>query len=94
MPFSESCAKRRRAWDAKNYIRSLDSFAKKVPAFNIDGQSQVQSLVGGCLTLLIMVLTFSYAASKMIDLSQKKDPFITYSEEKDVYDSTKGLILN
>ena len=30
-----------RAWDARNYIRSLDSFAKEVPAFNIQGQPQV-----------------------------------------------------
>ena len=30
----------------------------------------------------------------MIDLSQKKDPFITLSEEKDVYDASKGLNLN
>ena len=31
------CARRRQAWDATNYIRSLDSFAKEVPAFNING---------------------------------------------------------
>ena len=30
----------------------------------------------------------------MIDLSQKKDPFITLSEEKDFYDASKGLNLN
>ena len=89
-----SCASRRQAWDAKNYIRSLDSFAKEVPAFNIQGQSQVQTLVGGCITLLIMIITFSYATSKMIDLSQKKDPFITQSVEKDFYDPSKGLNLN
>ena len=89
-----SCARRRQAWDAQNYIRSLDSFAKEVPAFNIQGQSQVQTLVGGCFTLLIMIITFSYATSKMIDLSQKKDPFITQSVEKDFYDASKGLNLN
>ena len=70
-------ASKSRVWDAKNYIRSLDSFAKEVPAFNIKGQPQVQTLIGGCLTLLIMIITFSYATSKMIDLSQNKDPFIT-----------------
>ena len=69
--------KRNRAWDANNYIRSLDYFAKEVPAFNIHGQSKLQTLVGGFMTLLIIILTFSYAASKMIDLSQKKDPKIT-----------------
>ena len=30
----------------------------------------------------------------MIDLSQKKDPFITQSVEKDFYDPSKGLNLN
>ena len=66
-----------RAWDATNYIRSLDSFGKEVPAFNLHGQTQVQTLVGGCLTLLIMIITFSYATSSMINLAQKKDPFVT-----------------
>ena len=88
------CASRRQAWDAKNYIRSLDSFAKEVPAFNIQGQSKVQTLVGGCFTLLIMIITFSYATGKMIDLSQKKDPLVTQSVEKDIYDPSKGLYLN
>ena len=83
-----------RAWHAQNYIRSMDSFAKDIPAFNINGQSQVQTLVGGCLTLLIFILTFSYATSKMIDLSQKKDPFITQSVVKDFYNPSKGLNLN
>ena len=32
-----SCTRRRKAWDAQNYIRSLDSFGKEVPAFNIQG---------------------------------------------------------
>ena len=83
-----------RAWDATNYIRSLDSFAKEVPAFNINGQSHVQTLVGGFLTSLIIIITFSYATSKMIDLAQKKDPFVTLSEEKDFYDASKGINLN
>ena len=26
-----------RKWDAMNYIRGLDSFAKDIPAFNIKG---------------------------------------------------------
>ena len=87
-------ASKSRVWDAQNYIRSLDSFAKEIPAFNIHGQSQVQTLVGGCLTLLILIITFSYATGKMIDLAQKKDPFITQSLEQDFYNAQKGLNLN
>ena len=44
--------------------------------------------------MLIMILTFSYATGKMIDLYEKKDPFITQSVEQDFYDSSKGLNLN
>ena len=46
------------------------------------------------MTLLIMILTFSYAASKLIDLVQKKDPFISQSLEKNFYDANLGLNLN
>ena len=44
--------------------------------------------------MLIMIITFSYATSKFIDLSQKKDPFITQSVEKDFYNVEEGLNLN
>ena len=83
-----------RAWDAQVYIRGLDSFAKEVPAFNIHGEPRVKTLVGGLMTMLIAIITFSYAASKMIDLAQKKDPFITESIDKDFFDASKGLNLN
>ena len=59
----------KRAWDARNYVRNLDIFAKDVPAFNINGQSEVKTLFGGILTCVIFVLTFSYATSAMIDLT-------------------------
>ena len=41
-----------------------------------------------------MIITFSYATSKMIDLSQKNDLFITQSVEKDFYNGSEGLNLN
>lgn len=31
------CGSRGSSWDATNYVRSLDSFAKDIPAFNIAG---------------------------------------------------------
>ena len=34
---SDKQAKSNRAWDARNYIRSLDSYGKNVPTFNIEG---------------------------------------------------------
>ena len=32
-----ACTRKLKSWDATNYIRSLDSFAQDVPAFNIGG---------------------------------------------------------
>ena len=54
----------------------------------------MKSLVGGFVSLLIIIVTFSYATSKMIDLSQKKDPFITQSEEEGFYDAEFGININ
>ena len=57
-----------RKWDARNFVRNQDSFAESVPAFNINGKSEVKTLYGGILTCVIYIFTFSYATRGMIDL--------------------------
>ena len=84
----------KRAWDARNYVRNLDIFGKDVPAFNINGEAEVKTLLGGILTCIVFVLTFSYATSTMIDLTMKKDVVITQSVESDFYSASNGLNLN
>lgn len=63
-----------RAWDAQKVISSLDFYGKVVPTFNLNGESKVKTTVGGFMTLVIMIITFSYTISNFIDLTQKKDP--------------------
>ena len=82
---------RNRVWDAQNFIRSLDVFDKEVPAFNLRGEQQMKTIVGGCMTLLIFIITFSYAIQGMINLLQKKDPLITESLKESYYDAKLGL---
>ena len=46
------------------------------------------------MTAIIFTITLSYASGKMIELVQRKDPFITESIETNFYDAENGLNLN
>ena len=59
---------KRPKWHIENYLRSNDNFAKDLPIFNINGKSTIGTVLGGVLTLLLMVLTVSYAASTLLEV--------------------------
>ena len=52
-------------------------FGKPIPAFNIKGENSVKSLAGGCLTISIMTLVFTYAVIKGIHLAQGSNPIMS-----------------
>ena len=58
----------RQKWYIQNYLRSNDNFAKDLPIFNFNGKSTIGTVLGGVLTLLLMVLTICYAASTLIEV--------------------------
>ena len=64
-------------WHVKNVIRDQDSFAKEVPSFTIDGQSKVNTTIGGLLSLAILILTLFYAIDTFIKLSEGSDPTVS-----------------
>ena len=64
-------------WQASEFIRSQDSFGKEVPSFNLKGDTQVRTLLGGFLTLTIFTVTLAYAITKFADLSEGRNPNIT-----------------
>ena len=68
--FSES------RWSVMNYLQSLDMFGQPIPAFNIKGKDQVQTVVGGFLSAVVMTLTLGFAIIGMHDLISKSDPTI------------------
>ena len=77
-----------------SFLRSLDNFGQNIPAFNIKGDSSVNTLVGGFLTFAIMTLTLSYATAGMIDLINKEDPIINENVVKDYYTVSNGKSLD
>ena len=81
-------------WHVFSFLRGLDNFGKSVPAFNIKGESSVNTVIGGFLTFAIMTLTLGYGAAGMIDLINKEDPIINENVLKDYYTIESGLKLD
>ena len=77
-----------------SFLRSLDNFGKSVPAFNIKGESSVNTVVGGFLTFAIMTLTLGYATAGIIDLINREDPVINENAFKDYYTINSELFLD
>ena len=55
-------------WHASTCIREQDNFGNEVPNFNIGGDTQINTVPGGFLTIMIFGMTLSYASIKFIDL--------------------------
>ena len=72
-------------WRASNCIRDQDNFGKEVPNFNIGGETQINTVAGGFLTIMVLGLTLSYGAVKFIDLYEGNDPNIRKNSIPDSY---------
>ena len=66
-------------WRAVNFVRDMDNFGKEVPAFNIGGETHVNTVPGGMMNLFILVLTLGYSIRKFSELYTGSDPKITSS---------------
>ena len=63
-------------WQASTCIRKQDNFGKEVPNFNIGGETQINTVVGGFLSIMVLGMTLFYGIVKFIDLYQGNDPNI------------------
>ena len=59
-----------------NFIRDMDLFGKPVPTFNLRGEPEVKSAVGGFFTFTTILLVLYYASSTIIDLYERNNPII------------------
>ena len=69
--------KRGKRWHINRVLHQVDMFGKPIPAFNIKGENSVKSLAGGCLTLTIMGLVFTYAVIKGVQLINRSNPIMS-----------------
>ena len=80
-------------WHASVCIKEQDHFGLEVPSFNIGGETTINTLPGGFLTLIILGITLGYAILKFIDLSQGNDPNVRQSVVRDYNDPSEELFL-
>lgn len=73
---SSSGFARQGRWQMHKVIKNVDTFGKDLPGFNLRGESRVSTFVGGLATIVVMVLTLSYAVIKAIHLTSKNNPQI------------------
>ena len=60
-----------------NVLTNLDFYGKDVPAFNIKGQNRVNTVFGGIMTSMVLVLTLIYTVIKLDELYSRQNPIIS-----------------
>ena len=58
----------RPSWHIKTVFENLDFFAEAVPSFNLTGQGQVGTFLGGLISFVILIITLAYANLNLIEL--------------------------
>ena len=72
-------------WHASNCIKDQDNFGKEVPNFNIGGETSINTVAGGFLSIMVLGLTLCYGVIKFIDLYKGSDPNIRLNSVPDSY---------
>ena len=66
--------RKKRWWTAGAVLQNLDSFGEPLPTFNIKGRDQVQTQVGGFVTLALIIVVTMFAIVKFEHLTSKYNP--------------------
>ena len=64
-------------WHISNALKGFDSFGKEVPAFNIKGESRVNTALGGLLTFVILTVSLIYSIIKIVQMVNGDNPIIS-----------------
>ena len=69
-------------YDGLNSLKSFDFFSTTLPSFNLKGESDVKTPTGGALSIVIRILTFSFALIKLQHLASHKNPSVIATDFK------------
>ena len=47
------------------FLKNIDIFGKETPQLNVRGHNKIKTHFGGCMTLIILMITFLFASLKM-----------------------------
>ena len=68
-------------------MKKLDFFASPIPGFNAGGRTDISSLKGSFLSLIIILITAMFAFQKMETLLMRKNPDVTTNVLEDAFDA-------
>ena len=60
-------------------------FGAALPTFNIGGKNEIGTHFGGCMSLLIIVLTFLYSTLKLQEMIERKKPSIITNVDENAF---------
>ena len=58
-------------WKIGTLVKKIDLFGKEVPSFNLKGETKINTLFGGLITVIVLACTLAYAILKGIHLVNK-----------------------
>ena len=64
-----------------NLLKTLDIFGKPVPQFGFKGEKTVRTKAGGCLSFIVITITFLFAVLKLQHMLLKRNPTVTQLTE-------------
>lgn len=67
-------------------LKKLDIFRAPLPGFNIKGDQAVSSNIGGCVSVLIMIVTITFGLLKLEDLALRTNPTVSTFVQEDEFD--------
>jgi hypothetical protein len=69
-------------------LLTVDMFGSPLPGFNAGGDESVRTHSGGCLSLIIMYITFLFATLKLQHLMMKHNPSVNVFVDEEAFDET------
>ena len=67
------------------FLKKLDLFGVQLPNFNLRGRETIRTSSGGVMSLGIATITFLFAAVKMVHLTSRFNPNVSYYIENDYF---------
>ena len=84
----------RPSWHIFNSLRGIDLFGQPVPSFNVKGEDSINTVVGGVLSGMVMLITLAFAGHKVVQLIEKTNPVMSELEQRDHYGPLDKLFYN
>lgn len=77
-----------------NLLKKIDQFGRPLPTFNLNGETEAQTVLGGVVTFAIIVIILLYGSLKLDHMSTKHNANVTSVLEPDVFDQNDAMNLN